>query len=144
MFMRVVETEGVEPTLVLTANGQRVWIMDSIAFASRAQGGDVIVTGSHGGTSAGEYAVEYGVRVVVCNDAGVGKNRAGIAGLAAVDAQDIAGIAVGHNSSRIGDGKDVWESGIVTYVNPTAARAGVRLGAHLSEEILALVQRGVG
>ena len=142
--MRVVDAEGVEPTLAYSANGRRVWVMDSIAFASAAQCGDVIVTGSHGGTSAGEYAVEFGVRVVVCNDAGIGKNRAGIAGLVAVDAQGIAGIAVGHNSSRIGDGNDVWENGIVTYVNPTAAHAGIRLGGRLSNEILALVERGVG
>jgi hypothetical protein len=143
MFMRVVESEAVEPTLVHASNGQRVWIMDSIAFASAAQAGDLIVTGSHGGTSAGEYAVEFGVRVVVCNDAGVGKNQAGIAGLAAVDTQGIAGIAVGHDSSRIGDGNDVWECGIVTYVNPTAAAAGVRVGGRLSEEVLALVEKGV-
>jgi len=141
--MRIVETEGVEPTLVFASNGTRVWIMDSIAFASSAQAGDVIVTGSHGGASAGEYAVEFGVRVVVCNDAGVGKNRAGIAGLAAVDADGIAGIAVGHESSRIGDGNDVWECGIVTYVNPTAIAAGVRMGRHVSEEVLALVERSV-
>ncbi|MFE5642213.1 hypothetical protein [Rhodococcus sp. NPDC056516] len=117
--------------------------MDSIAFASSAQAGDVIVTGSHGGTSAGEYAVEFGVRVVVCNDAGIGKNKAGIAGLAAIDAQKIVGIAVGHESSRIGDGNDVWESGIVTYANPTAVAAGVRVGSRVSEEVLAMIERSV-
>lgn len=141
--MRVVETEGAEPTLVHSSNGTRVWIMDSIAFASSAQAGDVIVTGSHGGTSAGEYAVGFGVRVVVCNDAGIGKNKAGIAGLAAIDAQKIVGIAVGHESSRIGDGKDVWECGIVTYANPTAVAAGVRVGSRVSEEVLALIERSV-
>ncbi|WP_072803455.1 hypothetical protein [Rhodococcoides yunnanense] len=138
--MRVVDSESTEPTLVHSRNGQRVWVMDSIAFASAAQSGDVIVTGSHGGTSAGEYAVQFGVRVVVCNDAGIGKNAAGVAGLRAIDAHGIAGIAVGHDSARIGDGEDIWENGTITYVNRTAAEAGIRVGAALSEEILAMVE----
>ncbi|WP_207890738.1 hypothetical protein [Rhodococcus sp. Eu-32] len=113
--------------------------MDSIAFASSAQAGDVIVTGSHGGTSAGEYAVEFGVSVVVCSDAGIGKNSAGVAGLSAIDTQGIAGVAVGHDSARIGDGTDIWENGTITYVNATAEALGIRVGAALSEQILALV-----
>ncbi|MGC0366285.1 hypothetical protein ABH922_004269 [Rhodococcus sp. 27YEA15] len=141
--MRIVDTEASAPELVHAANGLRVWVMDSIAFASAAQAGDVIVTGSHGGTSAGEYAAGFGVRVVVCNDAGIGKNKAGVAGLAAIDAQSIAGIAVGHDSSRIGDGADVWESGIVTYVNKTAGIAGVRVGEPVSQEIMTLIERGL-
>ncbi|MEN0140165.1 MAG: hypothetical protein AAGC80_33770 [Rhodococcus sp. (in: high G+C Gram-positive bacteria)] len=139
--MRLIDTEGSEPELVHETNTTRVWVMDSIAFASRTHAGDVIVTGSHGGTSAGEYAADFGVSVVVCNDAGIGKNRAGLAGLEAVAAQGIVGIAVSHHSARIGDGSDTWSSGAISYVNAAGEQAGVRTGRPVRDEILALVDR---
>ncbi|WP_280399035.1 hypothetical protein [Nocardia carnea] len=139
--MRAVEVAGTEPEIVYRAPGGRVWVTDSIAFAGPRQRGDILVTGSHGGTSAGEYAASFAVAMVVCNDAGIGKNRAGIAGLAAVAGQDIAGIAVSHDSARIGDGTDVWENGVVSYANDIARRDGVRVGAPLREQILVLLER---
>jgi hypothetical protein len=122
-------------TTVLTHRGTRVLVMDSIAFATAEQAGQVIVTGSHGGTSAAEYARRAGVAAVVCNDAGVGKNEAGIAGLRSLAADGIAGIAVGHDSARIGDGADSWAHGVVTFGNETARAAGVRCGYPVREEI---------
>ncbi|MFI2285740.1 hypothetical protein [Nocardia beijingensis] len=123
------------------AAGGLVWVTDSIAFAGPRHRGDILVTGSHGGTSAGEYAASFGVAIVVCNDAGIGKNRSGVAGLAAVAAQNIAGIAVSHDSARIGDGTDAWENGVVSYVNDIARRDGIRAGTPLREQILALIER---
>ncbi|AKS36202.1 hypothetical protein AFA91_08690 [Mycolicibacterium goodii] len=116
-----------------------MWVTDSVAFGSPAMAGDVMVTGSHGGRSAGEYAAGYGVAVLVCNDAGRGKNDAGIAGLAAVDAHNIAGVGVSHDSARIGDGDDVWENGRISYVNDRAAALGLTVGALVSDALLRLV-----
>ncbi len=124
-----------------SGGGVRIWVSDSIAFAGPAQSGDFLVTGSHGGVSAGEYATSFGVAVVVCNDAGIGKNRAGVAGLAAVSADGIAGIGVSHDTARIGDGTDGWEHGIVSYVNEVAQRLGIRVGAPLREQLLELTAR---
>lgn len=120
---------------VLSGSGVRVLVMDSIAFATAEHAGQVIVTGSHGGTSAGEYARRAGVTAVVCNDAGIGKNEAGIAGLKSLEAVGIAGIAVGHDSARIGDGTDSWSHGVVTFVNAAARAAGVRCGHPVGGEI---------
>ncbi|MGW5381522.1 hypothetical protein [Nocardia sp. NPDC003963] len=139
--MRPVDIAGTAPRLVYRAAAGRVWVTDSIAFAGPRHRGDILVTGSHGGTSAGEYAASFGVAVVVCNDAGIGKNRAGVAGLAAVAGRAIAGVAVSHDSARIGDGTDVWEHGVVSYVNDVARRDGIRVGAPLREQILALIER---
>lgn len=139
--MRLVEISGTEPKVVHDAVGSRIWVADSIAFAGPAQAGNVLVTGSHGGVSAGEYAASFGVAVLVCNDAGVGKNRAGVAGLAAIAVHGIAGIAVSHDSARIGDGTDAWEHGIVSYVNEVADRAGVHTGVPLREQLLAMTDR---
>jgi hypothetical protein len=46
--------------------------------------GHVIVCGSHGGETAALFAAAAGAKCVLLNDADVGKDGAGIAGLAAV------------------------------------------------------------
>lgn len=129
------------PVAVHEAGGVRVWVMDSIAFGGTDQTGDVIVTGSHGGTSAGEYAGSFGVLLTVCNDAGRGKNDAGVAGLLALDHHGMAGVAVSHDSARIGDGGDVWANGIVSWTNAAAAVLGVRVGRPVRTEVVALLDR---
>lgn len=90
--------------------------------------GAVLVAGSHAGVIAACYAARAGVRAVVLNDAGVGKDDAGIAGLAYLEALGMAAAAVAHDSARIGDGADALERGIVSRVNAPAAACGVAAG----------------
>ncbi|MGY0389461.1 hypothetical protein ACWZJV_21040 [Nocardioides sp. WG-D5] len=141
--MRIVDTAGGRPVEVLRVGAIGVWVMDSVAFGGPEHAGQVIVTGSHGGRSAGEYAASYGVAVMVANDAGVGKNAAGIAGLSALDALDIAGIGVSHETARIGDGADTWESGVVSYVNARAESLGARVGEPLRAVVARLLDKEV-
>ena len=54
----------------------------------------MVVSGSHGGTSAAEFAARAGVRAVIFNDAGVGKENAGVRGLELLDALGIAAATV--------------------------------------------------
>jgi hypothetical protein len=128
-------------TLVLEVGGYRVLAMDSVSFADAGDAGHVIVTGSHGGVSAGEYAAGVKPLLAVCNDAGVGKNAAGVAGMQALADLDIAALTVAHTSARIGDGMDVWTSGRVSYVNPVAARAGFAVGDRLSSAVETYLRR---
>ncbi|HSV80368.1 MAG TPA: hypothetical protein VLK85_14335 [Ramlibacter sp.] len=128
-------------TLVFEHGGRKVLAMGSVAYATPADRGHVIVTGSHGGRSAGEYAARVAPLAAVANDAGMGKNQAGIAGLRALDSRRIIGIGVSHTSARIGEGLDGWEHGRVSYVNETGARAGVHEGALLREALEALLRR---
>ncbi|WP_033295823.1 hypothetical protein [Amycolatopsis jejuensis] len=129
--MRVVDDHGGPVRTVVRRGELIVAVMDSVAFASAEHAGQLIVTGSHGGASAGEYARRGRVAAVACNDAGIGKDDAGVAGLAALD--DVVGVAVGHETARIGDGPDTWESGIVSYANRAALAAGVQVGEPLAE-----------
>jgi hypothetical protein len=136
--MPLVDDHAGEVRTVLDERGTRVVVTDSIAFASPALAGHLVVTGSHGGTSAGEYTRRIGAAAVACNDAGIGKDGAGVAGLVALDAAGIVGVAVGHDTARIGDGTDTWQSGIVGYANATALAAGVRPGVPLRAAFTAL------
>ena len=59
-----------------------VALLDSVTEVTVAHGGMVVVTGSHGGPSAGRYALAVRTHLYVFNDAGVGKDAAGIVALA--------------------------------------------------------------
>jgi hypothetical protein len=88
----------------------------------------VLVAGSHGGRIAGYYAAKAGAHAVILNDAGVGKDAAGIAALGELEAIGMAAASVAHSSARIGDGADMLARGRVSHANRPAARCGVVSG----------------
>lgn len=90
--------------------------------------GNVLVAGSHAGVVAARYAAQAGVRAVILHDAGLGKDDAGISGLAWLDAIGIAAAAVGHASAPIADGARMLARGTISHVNSCAARLGVAPG----------------
>jgi hypothetical protein len=105
----------------------RVVLMDSISQVGEEHQNDVIVTGSHGGVVAGR-AVKHRVIAAFFNDSGVGRDDAGIGRLAVLDHEDIAGVAIDHQSARIGDARDSYWSGMVSHRNQTAASIGLQPG----------------
>jgi hypothetical protein len=122
----------------VTALPSHVVLLDSITQVDAHHAGLCVVTGSHGGVSAARYASAVAARVYVFNDAGVGKDAAGIAALALLDARAIAAVAVAHDSARIGEARDTWNCGVISHRNATAGRMGVQPGARLSEVLVAL------
>src|SRR5512140_2085758 len=90
--------------------------------------GKVLVAGSHAGVIAAWYGAKAGAHALVLNDAGVGKDRAGIAGLVYLEAIGMAAAAVDCMSARIGDGADMLARGVVSHANVFAAFCGVVAG----------------
>jgi hypothetical protein len=90
--------------------------------------GKVLVTGSHGGLVAAYYAASAGIRAAIFHDAALGKDEAGVAGLALLGSVGVAAAAVSHASARIGDGADVLARGVISRCNGPAGAAGVRSG----------------
>ncbi|OCW58381.1 hypothetical protein [Hoeflea olei] len=88
----------------------------------------VLVCGSHGGLYPGYLAAKAGVKAVILNDAGVGRDAAGIGSLAYLADRGIAAATVGHVSCRIGDAADMAARGRITHVNAIAAALGVTVG----------------
>ncbi len=111
-----------------TAGGRGVVALDTIAHVTGEDAGRIVLTGSHGGLSSGEYAARAPLAAVFFNDAGIGKDDAGIAALAWLDARGIVAGAVSHRSAIVGDAVDTWESGVVSALNATADRAGFVVG----------------
>src|SRR5271169_2673221 len=125
-----------KPAPILTA--------DSITRISAEARGAVVVNGSHGGVYAAYVAAKLGVAAAVFNDAGVGRDHAGIAGLDYLAELGISAAAVGHLTARIGDGADMMARGVVTHANPLAAALGCLAGMACCDaaEVLARAPSG--
>ena len=119
--------------------GGSVLVMDSITKIEPEDEGAVVVSASHGGASSGEFALEVPLKLVFFNDAGVGKDNAGIAALAMLQAHGVAGGTVAHTSARIGDAQDMWDCGVVSHVNQAARVLGLAPGHTLKQALQRLI-----
>ena len=115
-------------TSVKQSGDRKVIIADSVTAATDMNKGDVLVCGSHCGANVGQIAAAIKIGAMIGNDAGMGKNNAGIAGLAICDAHNIPAAAVASMSAMIGSGVSTYEEGKVSAVNILAARMGVSEG----------------
>jgi hypothetical protein len=113
-------------------------VVDSITEAVGPGRGRIVVSGSHGGVSAARFALQAQVRLAVFNDAGVGRDRAGIAGLALLQAAGIAACSVSHDSARIGEARSTLEDGLISHANAAAEGLGARPGVRLRDWLAAL------
>src|SRR5262249_36623413 len=104
-------------------------IADSITRVGPEATGAVVVNASHGGVYAAYLAAKLHAAAVIFNDAGIGRDRAGIGGLDYLQELGIAtAAAVGHETARIGDGADMMAAGLITHANSLARSLGVSTG----------------
>lgn len=129
--------------VVETIRDRQVITMDTIAHVGPADAGHIVATGSHGGISSGEYASRVDLAAVFFNDAGIGKDEAGIASLPYLDGLGIVGGTVSHDSAEIGNGHETWSCGVISTLNGTAEKAGFITGEPL-ESALRRVFGGAG
>jgi hypothetical protein len=115
--------------------GRTVALLDTIAHVEPQDEGRIVVAGSHGGVSSGEYAARVRLAAVFFNDAGFGKEDAGCAALALLDAKGIAAGTVSHDSAMIGNAEDGWEGGIISALNASAQAMGFRVGQPLQQAV---------
>jgi hypothetical protein len=121
---------------VKRAAGRRIVLMDSITLLDADDANAIVVSASHGGVSSGEVALAVPLAAVFFNDAGVGKDEAGIAALAMLQDAGIAAGTVGHASARIGDAMDAWSNGVISHVNANARSLGIVPGSRLRQALL--------
>ena len=128
-------------TEVAKGSGGRVILMDSITKVTPEDNGAIVVCASHGGTSSGEFALEVPLKAVIFNDAGVGKDNAGIAAMDMLQARGVPGATVAHTSGRIGDSLDMWENGVLSHVNEAGRKLGLAVGAKVRQTLTDLISR---
>lgn len=101
-------------------DGVTVTVTDSITFLNENNAGDIVVCGSHGGLSAGDYAQKHRLKAVFFNDAGIGKNYAGVKSLELLSEAGILACTVDCMSAEIFNGQDILENGVITVCNQLA------------------------
>lgn len=108
-------------------------LLDSITDADATAAGAVVVSGSHGGEYPAVIASRAGIHSVIFNDAGIGLDEAGIAGVKALEAVGMAAAAAGCMSCRIGSADDMMENGIISYANTLASGRNISVGQFVAE-----------
>lgn len=100
-----------------------------------------VCTGSHGGRVVAQCALAAGVSSLICHNAGVGLEDAGIEGLTVLDAFHVPAAAVDHMSARIGDPHDMLARGVISHVNRHARDLGLQPGVRCEEAFRLLQTR---
>lgn len=121
---------------LVDGSGVSIILLDSITGIEPNDAGAVVISASHGGQSSGEVAAAVETLAVFFNDAGIGKEEAGVAALEMLSRQGRIAGTVGHMSARIGDANDVWENGIISRLNSSATNWGLLVGESLRSQIL--------
>lgn len=103
-------------------------VVDSITELKADDAGCVGVSGSHGGMSSARYALAARPLLSVFNDAGVGRDAAGIAALAFLQSHGLAACTVAHTSARIGEAASTLDHGVISHANALAQALGVQAG----------------
>jgi hypothetical protein len=118
-----------------------VILVDSITKVDEGDEGAIVISGSHGGRSSGEFALAVPFTAVFFNDGGIGKDEAGIVGLGMLDEKNIPACAVSHETGRIGDAADMWEHGVLSRVNAAAAARGATRGMAVRDAVRELARQ---
>ena len=113
----------------------RTFVIDSISAVTHEMRGEIVITGSHGGSSAAQLALAHPPGLVVFNDAGVGRDDAGIRSLEILQVAGIAACTVSHASARIGEASSTLQNGIISHANSLALARGIVAGQSCAEGI---------
>jgi hypothetical protein len=112
-----------------------VVVVPSVTKLPSVTNGAVVVGGSHAAVYAAYLSVKAGARAAIQHDAGIGRDEAGIGGLAWAERHGMAMAAVATASARIGDGADMLGRGIISRVNALARACGVAPGQPVADAV---------
>jgi uncharacterized protein YunC (DUF1805 family) len=115
--------------LVAESERGRVVAMDSAyEVASVNRGRDIVVNASYCGVLPARFIAEHAPRGAIGVDCGVGPAGASIAGLWYLEALNLPAAVADVMTVHLGNGVDLYERGVVSFVNRPAADCGVRAG----------------
>jgi hypothetical protein len=110
-------------------------VLDSVTHLQAEHRGTAALCASHGGSYSGYYAASKGVSAVILNDAGIGREQAGLGGVRMLEGLGVPAAAVSGKTARIGDGKDNLERGVLSFVNGPAGQFGLTAGMTCAEAL---------
>ena len=112
-------------------------LLDSLGDIKPDNTSPILICGSHcGGNRDLAIHVRNGhIKAVFLNNAGVGKNQAGIRGLSHYEAENVLACAIDNYSAEIGISQDTWENGAISHMNSQAEAAGIQIGDSVKEAV---------
>jgi hypothetical protein len=115
--------------VVLQAEGHDVVAVDSAYHvAAHNRDRDIVVTASYSGVLPARFLAEHRPLATIGLDCAVGPQGASIAGLWYLEALGVPAAAVDVTTVLLGDAVDVWNDGVVSFVNQPARDRGVEPG----------------
>ena len=115
-------------------------VLDSVTHLEQGHRGKAVHCASHGGVYAGYFAAKMGIGAVILNDAGIGREAAGLAGVKLLETLGVPAATVSHRSARIGDGNDGLARGVLSFVNGPAGGASLAIGMSCADALARLEQ----
>lgn len=129
-------------TYVLESPRGRVVVMDSAYHVDgRNTGRDVAVNASYCGVLPARFIGQQRPRAAIGVDCGIGKEAAGIMGLAYLEALGIPAAVADVMTVELGNGVDLYESGRISRLNILAEECGVTAGMPVQEAAALLLER---
>jgi uncharacterized protein YunC (DUF1805 family) len=119
--------------VVFTAGERRVVTMDSARYVDARNVHDVVVPASYIGVLPARMMAVHRPRAVIGHDACVGKFGAGIGGLWYLEALGIPAATADGMTAEMGNGEDLYASGVISHVNYIAETCGVQVGMTVAE-----------
>ena len=118
----------------------RIVTMDSAYHVEPANRGvDVVINASYCGVLPARFIGEQQPRGAIGVDCGVGPAGASIAGLWYLEALNIPAAVADVMTIRLGDGVDLYEKGVITFLNQPASDRGVTVGMTVRDAAVCLL-----
>lgn len=131
--------------VVLERDGRRIVTMDSARYVDgRNRDHDVVVAASYIGVLPARLIAPHRPRAVIGHDGGIGKDAAGIQGLYYLEALGIPAAAAEGDSAELGNGRDLYDEGVISRMNILAENCGVRQGQPVADAAQFLLDNDPG
>jgi uncharacterized protein YunC (DUF1805 family) len=116
------------PVVVDKVGNGRVWATPGTTAITEKIPGDVICSGANSSRVSSDGVLRMGAKASIANDAGIARNNTAVEGVALLEEKGVPSAAVATMSARLGEGFSTWNDGIISVVNATAAKLGVKIG----------------
>lgn len=134
MSEHLLDTEDHPHDIVFERDGRRVVAMDSARYVdARNSERDVVVPASYLGILPARLMAPHRPRAVIGHDGCIGKDGAGIQGLGYLEALGIPAATADGMTAELGNGQDLYASGVISRLNILAEQCGVRAGMAVRE-----------
>ncbi|MBU9477677.1 hypothetical protein [Burkholderia multivorans] len=132
------------PPIEIDRSEGRVLVFDSATYVEdyvkrHPTEGDLVVAASYAGVLCAKMIMSAKPRATIGLDCAIGKDGAGISGLWYYEAFEIPAAAADVMTAEMGNGRDLYEEGVVSRVNDSAQKLGLRPGMTVKAAVDALM-----